>query len=61
MFVMDSKYSILIVDDEPNLGTTLSLILQREGYTVTTAGNAEEAHEKLRINHFDLVFRHKNA
>lgn len=56
MFVMDSKYSILIVDDEPNLGATLSLILQREGYTVTTAGNAEEAHEKLRINHFDLVF-----
>ena len=53
---MDSHYSILIVDDEPNLRTTLSLILQRDGYTVTTAGNADEAHEQLHARQFDLVF-----
>ena len=34
--------SILIVDDEQNLRRSLSLILQREGYQVTTAGNAAE-------------------
>lgn len=53
---MDSNYSILIVDDESNLRTTLSLILQRDGYTVTTAGNADEAHEQLRAKQYDLVF-----
>lgn len=53
---MQSKYAILIVDDEPNLRTTLSLILQRDGYIVTTAGDADEAHHKLKENQFDLVF-----
>jgi DNA-binding response OmpR family regulator len=53
---MESNYTILIVDDEPNLRTTLSLILQRAGYTVTTAGNAEEAHEMLKAQPFDLAF-----
>ena len=50
------QYAILIVDDEPNLRTTLSHILQRDGYIVTTAGDADEAHEKLKSDQFDLVF-----
>lgn len=53
---MQPNYNILIVDDEPNLRTTLSLILQRDGYTVTTAGEADEAHQKLQEQTFDLVF-----
>jgi DNA-binding response OmpR family regulator len=53
---MQSTYSILVVDDEPNLRTTLSLILQRDGYLVTAAGDAEEALEKLKAGQFDLVF-----
>lgn len=53
---MNSNHTILIVDDEPNLRKTLSLILQRDGYTVTTAGDADEAHEHLKARHFDLAF-----
>lgn len=53
---MEPKYKILVVDDEPNLRTTLSLILQRDGYIVTIAGEADEAHEKLQAQPFDLVF-----
>jgi len=53
---MESNYTILIVDDEPNLRMTLSLILQREGYVVTTAGDADEAHEQLKAKPFDLAF-----
>ncbi|MBK7894374.1 MAG: response regulator transcription factor [Anaerolineaceae bacterium] len=54
--VMQLHYKILIVDDEPNLRTTLSLILQRDGYIVTTAGDADEAHQKLNEQTFDLAF-----
>ena len=53
---MEFNHKILVVDDEPNLRTTLSLILQRDGYVVTTAGGADEAHEKLQAQAFDLVF-----
>lgn len=40
---MSKTYSILVVDDEPNLRITLSLILQREGYIVTIADGADQA------------------
>ena len=53
---MESNYTILIVDDEPNLRMSLGLILQREGYVVTAAGDAEEALEQLKAKPFDLVF-----
>lgn len=53
---MTSAKTILIVDDEPNLRATLALILQREGYAVTTAADANEAHQFLQAGAFDLVF-----
>lgn len=53
---MTSAKSILVVDDEPNLRATLALILQRAGYVVTTAANADEAHQFLKAGAFDLVF-----
>jgi DNA-binding response OmpR family regulator len=53
---MSAANSILIIDDEPNLRRSLALILQREGYSVTTAGNAQEAHQCLEAGPFDLVF-----
>src|SRR5947209_5624560 len=34
---------ILIVDDEENIGRSLRLILEREGYAVTTCTNLEQA------------------
>ena len=53
---MSAAKSILIIDDEPNLRRSLALILQREGYSVTTAGNAQEANKCLEAGPYDLVF-----
>src|SRR5262245_18024984 len=35
---------ILIVDDEENIGRSLRLILEREGYAVTVCGSAAQFH-----------------
>jgi DNA-binding response OmpR family regulator len=53
---MSQVSSILIVDDEPNLRKSLSMILQREGCQVTTAGNAAEALRYLEAGEFQLAF-----
>lgn len=46
---------ILIVDDEANIRLTLSTLLSRAGYDVTTASNGEEALELIREQHFALL------
>jgi DNA-binding response OmpR family regulator len=48
--------SILIVDDEDPLRLSLSLILQKENYHVTTAASAEDALWYLQIQEYDLMF-----
>ena len=53
---MTPQDTILIVDDEDHLRRSLSLILQKENYSVTTASNAEEALECLRSREYDLMF-----
>lgn len=53
---MANNHSILIIDDEPNLRRSLGLILQRAGYTVTTASNAAEALQLLQAGPYDLAF-----
>jgi len=53
---MSVNYSILIIDDEPNLRRSLGLILQRAGYTVTTAANAAEGLHLLQAGAYDLAF-----
>lgn len=40
---MNSKYKILLVDDEPDILEFLSYNLKKEGYSVFTAGNGKEA------------------
>ena len=35
--------TILIVDDEPNIRTTMAAVLEREGYSVVTAANVGSA------------------
>lgn len=52
---MVSTRSILIIDDEDNLRRSLSVILQRAGYSVTSTGCAEEAWLALGTGTFDLV------
>ena len=48
--------SILIVDDEDPLRLSLSLILQKENYHVTTAASAEDALWYLEVQEYDLMF-----
>jgi DNA-binding NtrC family response regulator len=48
--------SILIIDDELNLRSTLSHIFRRAGHQVKTAGEAGEANRHLAAQRFDLIF-----
>lgn len=47
---------ILVVDDSPVILRMLSLTLKKEGYTVATAVNGEEALEQIRKLQPALVF-----
>ena len=47
MHPMDTKYKILVVDDESAILELLTLQFQLEGYLVYTADNAKDALEKL--------------
>jgi DNA-binding response OmpR family regulator len=53
---MPQTGSILIVDDEPNLRRSLSIILQRSGYQVTAAADGAEALRFLQAGEFHLAF-----
>jgi DNA-binding response OmpR family regulator len=53
---MANSHSVLIIDDEPNLRRSLGLILQRAGFTVTSASNAAEALQLLQAGPYDLTF-----
>jgi len=47
---------ILIVDDEKLVGIALTMELEEEGYCVESVLSGEEAIEKIKIKHYDLVF-----
>lgn len=47
---------LLFVDDERVIRETLSLILLRYGFTVTTAATVEEALAQIKAQSFDLLF-----
>ena len=47
---------ILIVDDEPNIVDSLKVILQAEGFDVTSAYSGDEAFEKARVVKPDVIF-----
>lgn len=49
------SYTILLVDDEPDVRTVYGEMLKREGYNVITAENAEEALYKLSTEKIDLM------
>lgn len=50
------KDSILIVDDDHCTRSSLSAVLQPEGYFVTATADAEEALQLLSAIQYDLVF-----
>jgi DNA-binding response OmpR family regulator len=47
---------ILVVDDEPNVIKSLTFVLSKEGYDVSSAVNGEEAIAKVRQSKPDLIF-----
>ncbi|MFN3415114.1 MAG: sigma-54-dependent transcriptional regulator [Caldimonas sp.] len=50
-----SHYSLLVVDDEPDLRTLYELTLLREGYDVETASSVEDAWARLRDRTYSAV------
>ena len=50
-----AHYSLLVVDDEPDLRTLYELTLLREGYDVETAGSVEEALMHLKDRGYSAV------
>ncbi len=53
---MSDTASILVVDDEENLRRSLAMILERVGYSVTTAASVAEARNCLQSGAYNLVF-----
>ena len=54
------KIKILVVDDELSMREFLSILLEREGYHVSTAASAEEALRLMESSLFDLVLSDVN-
>ncbi len=50
-----SQFSLLVIDDEPDLRTLYELTLLREGYEVETAGTVEEALQMLKERSYSAV------
>ena len=49
------KAHILVVDDDDGIRELVKQFLNKNNYLVTTAKNAEDAHEKVKIIKFDLI------
>ncbi len=47
---------ILVVDDEPNVVRTLTFVLKKEGYDVSSAVNGEEAIARVKESKPNLMF-----
>ena len=47
---------LLVVDDEPHILRTLTFVLEKEGYIVTSASDGEEAMAGVRSSKPDLMF-----
>lgn len=51
----EEKHSILVVDDEKSMREFLDIMLTREGYEVTLAGDGKKACQVLNKEVFDLI------
>ena len=52
---MVEQPSILLIEDEPRLRKNLQLLLQSEGYRITTASDGAEGIQKVAEEPYDLV------
>jgi len=53
--MVEEKAQLLIIDDDAQMRSTLSDILQEQGYNVRDYGNGKQALDWLRKNPFDVV------
>jgi len=53
---MTQKAKILIVDDNLSLCKTMSFVLNRKGYDVSTANDGFEAIDRVKNEFFDIIF-----
>lgn len=51
----NKNYKIIAVDDEEGIIDSLSIFLKRSGYEFTGVTNPQEAIEKVKSEHFDLM------
>lgn len=51
-----SEKKILVVDDEPYVIRSLTFVLEKQGYDVSSATNGEEAMAKVRESKPNLMF-----
>jgi DNA-binding response OmpR family regulator len=52
---MNKKEKILVLDDDPDIGTMIKMMLEYKGYSVTVSERAEQAYEVLKSDGFDLI------
>jgi DNA-binding response OmpR family regulator len=52
---MKKKGSILVVDDDPDIGTMLKMMLEYKGYAVTLISNASQTEQVLSSQVTDLI------
>lgn len=52
---MQSKRSILVVDDDAAIRTLVQAVFERAGYDVTTARDGREAISLLAVSDYDVV------
>ena len=52
---MSERKRILVVDDDASIRTTISLILETEGYIVDAVETGQEAIEKANANYYNLA------
>ena len=53
---MSAPRKVLVVDDDPVVGKSFDRVLSGKGYAVITAGNAQEALNKLDAEDYDVVY-----
>ena len=51
----NTNYKIIAVDDEQGIIDSLSIFLKRSGYNFIGVTNPQEAIEKVKNEHFDLM------
>lgn len=50
------KQKILIVDDDPDIGMMMKMMLQFKGYDVEMFTNSDKIEEQIFTHHYDLIF-----